>query len=263
MSTAQAGSNLDASITGLRVQIAALTRLLHKEGILTYSGHASVRLPGRDAFLIQSINDSRAGIEPGNFLICDLDCNVLEGPAGDRPPLETFIHSEILRARPDMEAVVHTHSDLAAMFTMLDGVELALMKSHAHRWSSGIPTHPDPSHIKTAEQGKQLAASLGDHFGALLRAHGGVLVAESLPALLVDAVHFEENATAHYQAATVGKIKPLTRAELDLLATSDNNREQHCYKLWRHYVGMGLDDGTLPRDWNENLWGSVNAEAQP
>ena len=154
MSTAQAGSNLDASITGLRVQIAALTRLLHKEGILTYSGHASVRLPGRDAFLIQSINDSRAGIEPGNFLICDLDCNVLEGPAGDRPPLETFIHSEILRARPDMEAVVHTHSDLAAMFTMLDGIELALMKSHAHRWASGIPTHPDPSHIKTAEQGK-------------------------------------------------------------------------------------------------------------
>ncbi|MCZ6638178.1 MAG: class II aldolase/adducin family protein [Alphaproteobacteria bacterium] len=263
MSTAQAGSNLDASITGLRVQIAALTRLLHKEGILTYSGHASVRLPGRDAFLIQSINDSRAGIEPGNFLICDLDCNVLEGPAGDRPPIEVFIHSEILRARPDIEAVVHTHSDLAAMFTMLDGVELALMKSHAHRWSSGIPTHPDPSHIKTAEQGKQLAASLGDHFGALLRAHGGVLVAESLPALLVDAVHFEENATAHYQAATVGKIKPLTRAELDLIATIDNNREQHCYKLWRHYVGMGLDDGTLPRDWNENLWGSVNAKAQP
>jgi ribulose-5-phosphate 4-epimerase/fuculose-1-phosphate aldolase len=188
---------------------------------------------------------------------------VIEGPAGDRPPLETFIHSEILRARPDMQAVVHTHSDLAAMFTMLDGIELALMKSHAHRWATGIPTHPDPSHIKTSDQGKNLAATLGDHFGALMRAHGGVLVAESLPALLVDSVHFEENATAHYQAATVGKIKPLTQAELDLLATADNNREQHCYKLWRHYVGMGFEDGTLPRDWNENLWDSVDANAQP
>lgn len=263
MSAAQAGSNLDASITGLRVQIAALTRLLHKEGILTYSGHASVRLPGRDAFLIQSINDSRASIEPDGFLVCDFDCNVIEGPTGQRPPIEVFIHSEILRARPDAQAVVHTHSDLAAMFTMLDGIELALMKSHAHRWASGMPTHPDPSHIKTAGQGKALAASLGDHFGALLRAHGGVLVAESLPALLVDAVHFEENATAHYQAATVGKIKPLTRAELDLLATVDNNREQHCFKLWSHYAGMGLEDGTLPRDWNENLWGSVDPNAQP
>jgi ribulose-5-phosphate 4-epimerase/fuculose-1-phosphate aldolase len=173
MNTAQAGSNLDASITGLRVQIAALTRLLHKEGILTYSGHASVRIPGRDAFLIQSINDSRASIEPGGFLVCDFDCNMLEGPAGQRPPLEVFIHSEILRARPDAQAVVHTHSDLAAMFTMLDGIELALMKSHAHRWASGVPTHPDPSHIKTANQGKALAASLGDHHGALMRAGGG------------------------------------------------------------------------------------------
>ena len=263
MNTARAGSNLDASITGLRVQIAALTRLLHKEGILTYSGHASIRLPGRDAFLIQSISDSRAAIEPGGVLVCDFDCNVLEGPAGDRPPIEVFIHSEILRARPDMEAVVHTHSDLAAMFTMLDGIELKLMKSHAHRWSSGVPTHPDPSHIKTPDQGKQLAATLANHNGALMRAHGGVLVAESLPALLVDAVHFEENATAHYQAATVGKIKPLTRAELDLLASADNNREQHCYKLWRHYVGMGFEDGTLPRDWNQDLWGSVDADAQP
>jgi ribulose-5-phosphate 4-epimerase/fuculose-1-phosphate aldolase len=263
MSTAQAGSNIDASITGLRVQLAALTRLLHKEGILTYSGHASVRIPGRDAFLIQSINDSRASIEPGGFLVCDFDCDVLEGPAGQRPPLEVFIHSEILRARPDAEAVVHTHSELAAMFTMLEGIELALMKSHAHRWSSGVPTHPDPSHIKTAKQGQELAGSLGDHFGALLRAHGGVLVAESLPALLVDAVHFEENAKAHYQAATVGKIKPLTRAELDLLAVADSNREQHCFKLWSHYVGMGFEDGTLPRDWNEKLWDSVDPNAQP
>jgi ribulose-5-phosphate 4-epimerase/fuculose-1-phosphate aldolase len=263
MSTAQAGSNLDASITSLRIEIAALTRLLHKEGILTYSGHASVRLPGRDAFLIQAISESRAGIEPGGFLVCDFDCNVLEGPADERPPIEVFIHSEILRARPDKEAVVHTHSELAAMFTMLDGIELALMKSHAHRWASGVPTHPDPSHIKTPKQGKELAASLGPHNGALMRAHGGILVAESLPALLVDAVHFEENAKAPYQAATVGKIKPLTREELELISVIDSNREQHCYKLWRHYVGMGLEDGTLPRDWNQDLWGSVDATAEP
>lgn len=263
MATAAAGSNLDASITGLKVQLAALTRLLHKEGILTYSGHASVRVPGRDAFMIQSINDSRAGLTPEGLVICDLDCKVIEGPAGYRPPLETFIHSEVLRARPDIDCVVHTHSDLAAMFTMLEGIELSLMKSHAQRWASGIPTHPDPTHIKGPQQGRELAATLGQHNAALLRAHGGVLVAESLPALLVDAVHFEENAKAHYQAATVGKIKPLTREELDLIGTVNNNREQHCYKLWSHYVGMGFEDGTLPREWNEQLWGSVDPDAQP
>jgi hypothetical protein len=95
-----------------------------------------------------------------------------------------------------------------------------------------------------------------------MRAHGGVLVSETLPALLVDAVHFEENAKAYYQAATVGKVKPLTRAELDLIGAVNTNREQHCYKLWSHYVGMGFDDGTLPQDWNEHIWGSVNPKAE-
>ncbi len=262
MATASAGSNSAASITSLRIQLAALTRLLHKEGILTYSGHASVRIPGRDAFMIQSINDSRAGLSPEGLVICDLDCKVIEGPAGYRPPLEAFIHSEVLRARRDIDCVVHTHSELAAMFTMLEGIELALMKSHAQRWASGIPTHADPTHIKSSQQGKDLARTLGKHNGALMRAHGGVLVAESLPALLVDAVHFEENAKAHYQAATIGKVKPLTREELDLIASVNNNREQHCFKLWSHYVGMGFDDGTLPKDWNEQIWGSVNPNAE-
>lgn len=256
------GSNSSASITSLRVQLAALTRLLHKEGILTYSGHASVRIPGRDAFMIQSINDSRAGLNPEGLVICDFDCKVLEGPAGYRPPLESFIHSEVLRARGDIDCVVHTHSELAAMFTMLQGIELSLMKSHAQRWASGIPTHADPTHIKSSRQGKALAKTLGRHNGALMRAHGGVLVAESLPALLVDAVHFEENAKAHYQAATVGKVKPLTKKELKLIGEVNNNREQHCYKLWSHYVGMGFDDGTLPREWNEQIWGSVNPKAE-
>lgn len=259
---AASGSNVAASITSLRIQLAALTRLLHKEGILTYSGHASVRVPGRDAFMIQSINDSRAGLAPEGLVICDFDCKVLEGPAGFKPPLESAIHAEVLRARRDIDCVVHTHSELAAMFTMLDGIELALMKSHAQRWASGIPTHSDPTHIKTAAQGRELARTLGRHNGALMRAHGGVLVAETLPALLVDAVHFEENAKAHYQAATVGKVKPLTREELDLIAAVNTNREQHCYKLWSHYVGMGFDDGTLPREWNEQIWGSVNAKAE-
>jgi L-ribulose-5-phosphate 4-epimerase len=258
---AAAVTGSEDAVFGLKVQLAALTRMLHKEGILTYSGHASARVPGRDAFIIQSINDSRAGLTPDGLLMCDFDCKVIEGPEGHRPPREVFIHSEVLRARPDISCVVHTHSELAAMFTMVEGIELALMKSHAQRWASGIPTHPDPGHIMTADKGRDLAKTLGRHNGCLMRAHGGVLVSESLPALLVDAVHFEENAKAHYQAATIGKVKPLTREEIALIQMVNNNRAQHCYKLWSHYVGMGLEDGLLPQEWNAHLWGSVDPNA--
>ena len=88
MPTTQAGSNLDSSITGLRVQIAALTRLLQKEGILTYSGDASVRLPGRAAFLLQAISASPARVDTGGLQVCYLGGKVNEGRPGGAPPME-------------------------------------------------------------------------------------------------------------------------------------------------------------------------------
>ena len=144
--------------------------------------------------------------------------------------------------------LVHTHSELAAAFTMVEGIDIQLMKSHAVRWKSGVPTHGDPSHIKTKKQGQELAATVAQHNAALLRAHGGVLLAESIPALMIDAVHFEENAKAHIQATAIGKLKPLTSSELDLL-TARSNRNDHVEKLWSYYVEAGLDEGVIPKDW--------------
>jgi ribulose-5-phosphate 4-epimerase/fuculose-1-phosphate aldolase len=249
MNTALKPSNIAATLEPIKGQLAALTRILNKEGILSYSGHAAVRVPGADALIIHGINDSRAGVTPEHMGIVDFDMNVLEGPRGYKPPRETFIHSEIFRARPDVNACVHIHSDTCATFTMVAGVELALMKSHAVRWRQGIPVHADPSHIKSPAQGSAIAKTLGAGFGALIRAHGGVLVAESIPALLVDAVHFDENAKACLAAAAIGKIKPLTQAELELLAENNDNRGQHVYKLWSYYVGKAIEDGVVPGDW--------------
>lgn len=249
MNTALQASNIDATLEPLKGQLAALTRILNKEGILSYSGHAAARVPGRDALIIHGINDSRASVTPDQMGIIDFDLNVLEGPRGYKPPREAFIHAEIFRSRPDVQASVHIHSDTCTTFTIVEGVELALIKSHAVRWRDGIPVHNDPSHIKSREQGAALAKVLGKCNGALIRAHGGVLVAESIPALLIDAVHFDENAKACLQAAAIGKLKPLTAAELDLLAANNDNRGQHVYKLWSYYVGKAIEDGVVPQTW--------------
>lgn len=249
MNTLAKSSNIDATLEPIKGQLAALTRILNKEGILSYSGHAAARVPGRDALIIHGINDSRAGVVPEQMGIVDFDLNVLEGPRGYKPPREAYIHSEIFRNRPDINASVHIHSDACMMFTVVEGVDLALIKSHAVRWRGGVPVHADPSHIKSREQGAGLAKTLGSCFGAMIRAHGGVIVSEDVPALLVDAVHFDENAKACLQAAAIGKIKPLTAAELDLLAENNDNRAQHVYKLWSYYVGKAIDEGVVPAGW--------------
>ena len=48
---------MDAIENKLRHQVAAVSLLLNAENILGYSGHVSVRLPGRDEFLIQPVGE--------------------------------------------------------------------------------------------------------------------------------------------------------------------------------------------------------------
>jgi L-ribulose-5-phosphate 4-epimerase len=244
---ARPGTNLpQADVTRLAAEVAATTRLLNGLGILDYSGHISVRVPGQDALLIQPHTDSRAELTPDRVLVVNFDGEVLQGEAN--PPSEVPIHIEILKARPDVQAVLHCHMKIAIAFTMMEGVKLLPMRSRSVRWTSGIPIHPDPSHIKLTEQAQALAATLGPHHAALMRAHGMVLTAESVPALLIDAVHFEENANALMQVLQAGaKPMPLTRAEMDQINRHEK-RGHHIGKLWKYYVGKGVSEGLLPRD---------------
>jgi L-ribulose-5-phosphate 4-epimerase len=239
---------LNYADTPLRRQLAIATRLLHMEGILDYSGHVSVRAPGRDALYIQAGPDPRSDVTPDKLLLVDFSGKVLEGAPG-KPPVELAIHIGILRARPDVQALIHCHLESAFLFTMMDGVALQPMRARAVRWKSGIPTHPDPSHIKLPEQGAALAATLGQHHAVLIRSHGVVLTAESLPALVVDGVHFEENARAQLQVLSAGQ-KPLalTDAEMDQINRHEM-REFHVSKLWKYYVHKARAANALPADW--------------
>ena len=232
----------------LRLEAAAASRILVMESLLDYSGHVSARVPGRDAYFIQQGVDPRSHVRPERMLMVDFDGNVLEGEG--RAPVETPIHGEIYRARPDVQSVLHCHMELAIAFTLMEGVQLAPMRARAVRWQSGIPTHPDPSHIKLKSQGEALARDLGPHHAALMRAHGLTLVAESVPALLVDAVHFDENARALMQVLQAGrKPLPLTEAEMEQINRHEM-REFHVGKLWSYYVNKAATSGVLEPDWD-------------
>jgi L-ribulose-5-phosphate 4-epimerase len=238
----------NSSVEALRTQIAICTRIMNMEGLIDYSGHVSARLPDDRGIVIQSFDDSRAALTPGDLLICDFDGNVIEGPKDKAPPREVYIHTEIMKARPDVNAVGHFHPETATMFTLVEDRPLVPVKNHAARWMDGIPVHPDPGHINSVETGQALAATLGTCHAALIRAHGVAVTAESVEALLIDSVHFEENAKTLFHAAALGQVTGLSQDEMvDFL--SRFNRDAHIAKLWKYYVGRGVDGGALPADW--------------
>jgi L-ribulose-5-phosphate 4-epimerase len=235
---------------GLREQVAACTLLLNDLGLLGYSGHVSARLPGRDAFLVQAFDQSRSNVGPDDLLVCDFEGRLVTGPAGLRPPAEVFIHCELLQARPDVQAIAHFHHEPTTVFTLVKGRELKPVKNHAARWVDGIPIHRDPSHVSTPALGKALAKTLGTCHALLIRAHGQVITAESVPAVLIDSVHFVENAESMYSAAMLGDVEGLTKQEIEDFLV-DFKRDLHVAKLWKYYVGRGQSSGLLPKAWKK------------
>jgi L-ribulose-5-phosphate 4-epimerase len=240
------------AIARLKSDIAAATRLLHSECVLDYSGHIGVRLPDNSGILVQGFEDSRAELTPDEILTVGWDGEMMAGREGSRPPNETVIHTAILQARPDIGAVLHCHPPSATLFTLVADAPLVPVKNHAIRWRDGVPEHPDPGHISSPEQGAALAATLGRHNACLLRAHGAVLVAEDARALLIDGIHFEENARALSGSMAIGKLRPLSEAEADAMEASFD-RPRHIAKLWAYYVGRGIKQGVLPESWRARL----------
>lgn len=239
----------------LCAQIAACTRIMNAEGLIDYSGHVSARLSDNSGLVIQTFDASRAALSPDDLLVCDFDGNVVGGPSNKPPPREVFIHTEIFKIRSDVGAVGHFHPETATMFTLLEEQPLVPVKNHAARWADGIPIHPDPGHINSVEKGQALAETLGRCHAALIRAHGVVVTSETVPSLLVDSVHFEENAQTLSRAAALGKVKGLSDGEMKTFEKRFN-RAAHIGKLWKYFVVRGVEAGYLPRDWDLEIYNS-------
>jgi L-ribulose-5-phosphate 4-epimerase len=233
------------SETTLRQQLADCHRMMVMAELLDYSGHVSARIPGTDRILILPRDASRAGVTADDMLVVDLDGKVLDG--NRLPPTETAIHLGVYRARADVKAVGHGHPPAATLFTMLERPVIA-MRNFGFRFI-GMPIHPDPTHIRTLEQGAAVAATLGKHKYCLLRGHGSVVAVDSVQEVFLDSLEMEENARSTIQAASLasvlGPLKPITPEEVELLKVSFGRNEYRIAKTWEHYREKARQAGLL------------------
>ena len=81
-----------------------------------------------------------------------------------------------------------------------------------------------------------------------MRAHGAVLVAQSVEALTIHAIHFCENAEANYRAAALGQVLALSAEDM-AAAAANIDRDLHTAKLWDYYTGLAVGAGAVPNEW--------------
>ena len=105
---------MDDQIIG---NLVAASHILANEGVLDGLGHVSMRHPDNPQRYLMSRSLAPALVTASDVLEYDLDSNAVEG-RGRELFLERFIHGEAYKARPDVMAVIHSHSPTTIPFSV-------------------------------------------------------------------------------------------------------------------------------------------------
>ena len=213
----------------MKQQLVDAIRMLERAGIIDHNGHCSARRDA-SAFYINSGASVRGALTVADIVTVDLDGRLLEGDA--RAPLEFHIHSEVYRARPDVNAVMHTHPQWSTFLTM---VGATFQPVYAQGVLLGdIPLLDSPLSVNTKPMGELLATTLGRCPAVLLKAHGAVTVGADIVEAFVLAAYLEENAYRQYMAMQIGE--PYVFSESEQRACREKLWSPSLFKkTWDHY----------------------------
>lgn len=230
---------IDRLESDLVEDLVAANRTLARQGVLDGYGHVSVRSQrDRNRYLI-SRSVAPESVTADMIIELDLDSHPVD-QGETKLYLERFIHGEIYKRRPDVNAVVHSHSPSVIPF----GAGAIPMRPIWHMCSfigEGVPLFEireaggiTDLQVVNPQLGRSLAQVLADKPAALMRGHGAVVVGSSLPLAVGRSVYLEWNAKLQAQTMLLvgpsGRINYLNEGEVQARQSKDFER---AWKLWR------------------------------
>src|SRR5262245_34955092 len=148
---------------------------------------------------------------------------------------EVYIHSEVLRARPDLTAVIHTHAPHAVAFSSL-GKELRPVNNEAGYFYKRLPIFSETTDlIVSPERGKAVAKCMGDNNAVLLRNHGIVAAGKSLEEAVWIALKLERACRVSLMAEWAGGPKHVVEGD-DLVEKNARGMRQDLFTNVFNYL---------------------------
>ena len=242
-------------MTEMRLLVANACRVLGTAGLAEdVLGHISVRT-GADRILIRCRGPEEAGLfltQTADVREVDLDGKFVDGGLdGWNVPNELPIHAEVLRARPDVDAVVHCHPP-SVLMAGLEGVPLrpvfgAYNLPAARLALGGVPVYPRSVLIRRPELGRAVAEALGNAPVLIMRGHGITAVGSGPHAVeqaVLRAVALDVLARVSLDSARLGgkaaELPPEDVAELPDLGETFNQS-----MLFRYHLARLRHEGLL------------------
>jgi ribulose-5-phosphate 4-epimerase/fuculose-1-phosphate aldolase len=232
--------------TALRRELAIACRILAAEGMGDdIWGHVSARGSDPGTFWLKGAGLGLDEITEDEVILLDLDGTML---AGDRPRhLEWPIHAEMFRARPDVQAVVHSHAFGTVAFGTTDE-PLRPICHEAMRWMPGPPRFTETSDlIDSPALGNAVAARLGQGAGVFLRNHGVVVATSDLRSTTLLAVFLERACRVQLAVMATG-VAYRSASDADVESRKEKMGVPASYDaLWRYLARKLEPMGTAER----------------
>ncbi len=211
-----------------RFRVAMARRMLYRSGCDTgIAQHVSERADGSDSFWVTALEHGDI-TTPGSVARFDFDRTMVEPGADHDPPLEFAPdYIEIYQRRPDVRAVVHTHS-FWAMVLCAVGEAVGMFNTTASLLAGRQVVWADDL-SRERPRGQRVADALGECTVLLMRNHGLVVAAGSLEAATVLATVVEEQAHLHLEAKAHGATEMPEEHLRSTRAAHDRTYVQHTW----------------------------------
>jgi ribulose-5-phosphate 4-epimerase/fuculose-1-phosphate aldolase len=238
---AEPAMNASGPDAALIEDLVAANHILYDQGVVDGFGHVSARSAKDPSHFLLARSMAPGLVTAADITEFDLDGNAIDA-RGRAVYLERFIHSAIYKARPDVKAVVHSHSPSVIPF----GATGVPMRPIYHMSAFLAPEVPvfeirdaggDATDmlIRTPALGDALAQTLGDASVLLMRGHGDAVVADNVKLAVFRAIYTEINARLESDALRLGngRVVFLNDDEAAAATKVNNGLVTRAWDLWK------------------------------
>jgi ribulose-5-phosphate 4-epimerase/fuculose-1-phosphate aldolase len=222
-------------------ELVLANHIIADQGVVDGFGHISVRSVKNPNHYFIARSRAPALVTADDIMEYDLDDHPIDA-RGRSSYLERFIHSEIYKARPDVQSVIHSHSPGVIPFGVSDvplrpishmgGFLIRQVPVFEIREAGGNETD---MLIRNKALGAALAAKLGNGTVVLMRGHGDTVVGQSIKTAVFHAIYTELNARLEAEALRLGgKVTYLNEIEAAKIGEQNDKLVDRPWEIWQN-----------------------------
>ena len=201
-----------STLEQLRREVWAANVGIYRAGLVTmHSGNASGIERARGLVVIKPSGMDYDRMRPADMVVTDLEGRKVKGKW--KPSVDLPEHLYIYRHRPEIGAIIHTHSNYATSFALLGRPIPVYLTAIADEFGVEIPCVPYVDNLQD-HIGQAIVERMGKSPAVLLAQHGAFAFGPTPRAALKAAVMLEDVAKTCHLALLLGKPKPLPRQEI-------------------------------------------------